>query len=70
MMQIKCKLDNAELFKNIVKVLSKQNTEASLASLSCNSSRGPTEWSTIFAFGVCYIQSVETVNKKYYEKAS
>ena len=32
--------------------LSKQNTEASLASLSCNSSRVPTEWSTIFAFGV------------------
>ena len=32
---------------------SKQNTEASLASLSCNSSRAPTEWSAIFAFGVC-----------------
>ena len=32
--------------------LSKQNTEASLASLSCNSSRAPTEWSAIFAFGV------------------
>ena len=32
--------------------LSKQNTEASLASLSCNSSRAMTEWSAIFAFGV------------------
>ena len=32
--------------------LSEQNTEASLASLSCNSSRAPTEWSAIFAFGV------------------
>ena len=32
--------------------LSKQNTEASLASLSCNSFRAPTEWSAIFAFGV------------------
>ena len=32
--------------------LSKENTEASLASLSCNSSRAPTEWSAIFAFGV------------------
>ena len=32
--------------------LSKQNTEASLASLSY-SSRAPTEWSAIFAFGVC-----------------
>ena len=31
--------------------LSKQNTEASLASLSY-SSRAPTEWSAIFAFGV------------------
>ena len=34
--------------------LSKQNTEASLASLSCNSSRAPTEWSAVFAFGVLY----------------
>ena len=33
--------------------LSKQNTEASLASLSY-SSRAPTEWSAIFAFGVLY----------------
>ena len=33
--------------------LSKQNTEASLASLSWNSSRAMTEWSAIFAFGVC-----------------
>ena len=32
--------------------LSKQNTEASLASLSWNSSRAMTEWSAIFAFGV------------------
>ena len=32
--------------------LSKQNTEASLASLSCNSSRAMTEWSAIFAFGL------------------
>ena len=32
--------------------LSKQNNEASLASPSCNSSRAPTEWSAIFAFGV------------------
>ena len=32
--------------------LSKQNTKASLASLSCNSSQAPTEWSAIFAFGV------------------
>ena len=32
--------------------LSKQNTEASLASLSCNLSQVPTEWSAIFAFGV------------------
>ena len=32
--------------------LSKQNTEASLASLSWNLSRAPTEWSAIFAFGV------------------
>ena len=32
--------------------LSKQNTEASLASFSCNSSRAMTEWSAIFAFGV------------------
>ena len=32
--------------------LSKQNTEASLASLSCNWSRAMTEWSAIFAFGV------------------
>ena len=32
--------------------LSKQNTKASLASLSCNSSPAPTEWSVIFAFGV------------------
>ena len=32
--------------------MSKQNTEASLASLSCNSSRAPTEWSAILAFGV------------------
>ena len=32
--------------------LSKQNTEASLASLSCNSSRAMTERSAIFAFGV------------------
>ena len=32
--------------------LSKQNTEASLASLSCNSSWAPTEWSAIFAFDV------------------
>ena len=30
----------------------KQNTEASGASLSWNSSRAPTEWSAIFAFGV------------------
>ena len=34
--------------------LSKQNTEASLASLSCNSSRAMTEWSAIFAFGVYF----------------
>ena len=34
--------------------LSKQNTEASLASLSYNSSRAATEWSAIFAFGVLY----------------
>ena len=34
--------------------LSKQNTEASLASLSY-SSRAPTEWSAIFAFGVCRV---------------
>ena len=34
--------------------LSKQNTGASLASLSCNSFRAPTEWSAIFAFGVWY----------------
>ena len=34
--------------------LSKQNTEASLASLSCNSSRVPTKWSAIFAFGYWY----------------
>ena len=32
--------------------LSKQNTEASLASLSWNSFRAPTEWSAIFTFGV------------------
>ena len=32
--------------------LSKQNTEASLASLSCNSSRAFSEWSAIFAFSV------------------
>ena len=32
--------------------LSKQNTEASLASLSCNSSHAMTEWSAIFAFGL------------------
>ena len=32
--------------------LQKQNTEASLASLSYNSSRAATEWSAIFAFGV------------------
>ena len=32
--------------------LSKQNTEASLASFSYNSSWAPTEWSAIFAFGV------------------
>ena len=32
--------------------LSKQNIKASLASLSCYSSQAPTEWSTIFAFGV------------------
>ena len=34
---------------------SKQKTEASLASLSCNSSRAPTEWSAIFAFGAFFI---------------
>ena len=33
--------------------LSKENTEASLASLSY-SSRAPTEWSAIFAFGVWF----------------
>ena len=27
--------------------LSKQNTEASLASLSCNESREPTEWTAV-----------------------
>ena len=32
--------------------LSKQNTEASQASLSCNSSQAITEWSAIFAFSV------------------
>ena len=35
--------------------LSKQNTEASLASLSCNSSRALTEYSAIFAFSVFII---------------
>ena len=34
--------------------LPKQNTEASLVSLSCNSSRAPTEWSAIFAFGLYF----------------
>ena len=34
------------------KALSKRNSYASLASLSCNSSRAPTEWSAIFAYGV------------------
>ena len=34
--------------------LSIQNTEAQIASLSCNSSRAPTEWSAIFAFGEYY----------------
>ena len=39
--------------------LSKQNTEASLASLSWNSSQAPTEWSAIFAFGVlCTLKKV------------
>ena len=33
--------------------LSNQNTKASPASLSCNSSQAPSEWSAIFAFGVC-----------------
>ena len=33
--------------------LTEQNTEASLASLSYNSSRAATEWTAIFAFGVC-----------------
>ena len=46
------------------KALSKQNTEASLASLSCNSSRAPTEGSAIFAFGVyiCYLKFVSSLN--------
>ena len=35
--------------------MSKQNTEASLASLSCNSFPASTEWSAIFAFGVLFI---------------
>ena len=34
------------------KLLSKQTIKASLASLSFDSSRAPTEWSAIFAFGV------------------
>ena len=34
--------------------LSKQKTEASLTSLSCNLSRVMTEWSAIFAFGVLF----------------
>ena len=34
------------------KALWKQNIKASLASLSFDSSRAPTEWSAIFAFGV------------------
>ena len=39
--------------------LSKQNTEASLASLSWNSSQAPTEWSAIFAFGaLCTLKKV------------
>ena len=33
--------------------LSKQNIKAQLASLSWDSSRAPTEWSAIFALGVC-----------------
>ena len=36
--------------------LSKQNIKASLASLSCYSSQAPTEWSTIFAFGVWHLR--------------
>ena len=39
--------------------LSKQNTEASLASLSWNSSRAMTEWSAIFAFGVYRLRKID-----------
>ena len=35
------------------KAMSKQSIKAWLASLSFDSSRAPTEWSAIFAFGVC-----------------
>ena len=48
--------------------LSKQNTEASLASLSWNPSRVPTEWSAIFAFGVysLRIQRFDKARKMFY----
>ena len=35
--------------------LSKQNIKASLALLSCNLSRMPTEWSVMFAFSVWFL---------------
>ena len=41
-----------ERIKLAGEALSKTKQEASLASLSWNSSRAPTEWSAIFAFGV------------------
>ena len=46
-----------------VEALSKQNTEASLASLSCNSSRAMTDWSAIFAFGVLVWPSLEPADR-------
>ena len=46
-----------------VEVLSKQLTEASLTSLSCNLSRVPTKWSAIFARSIlllfiCYLRAI------------
>ena len=51
--------------------LSKQNTDASLASLSWNPSRVQTEWSAIFAFGVysLRIQRFDKARKMFYTQS-
>ena len=48
--------------------LSKQNTEASLASFSWNSSRGMTEWSAIFAFGVYFHHFQQVIVSLFWNK--